>query len=421
MGKRPAVEEADKVGSTVRRLATFSTLRTTTVLLTLGLLSGTGCIVSQPPGKGRSLHLTEPRTGARYWLYLPEGYCDRPVADDPNSRHPLVMTFHGMRPFDNDKRQIREWQQEADRYGFVVCAPHLRVSALLSPLPLKRADNARLKHDERNIIAIMDELYRTVNVDPNRVLSTSWSCGGYVAHYIANRHPERFSCVSVRQSNFSPDILDPANVGRYRNCKVGIFYTEHDFAICKQESRAAAQWYARNGFDVTYGVTEGKGHVRTPGVAAEFFARAIGAEPRTPPERASIRVVAIPMYPEKAISTPLSPAAPPARATRTSAGSAPALPDAADRGPLRLRVSATIGVTPLLVSYSAALPGDLRRGASALWIENGEPFSSGLTGQKVFTKPGEHRLEALVTTADGKEYRAARTITVIERASRRRR
>ena len=49
----------------------------------------------------------------------------------------------------------------------------------------------------RSLIAIMNEVYAIADVDPNNVLATSWSYGGYIAHYMANRYPERFSCIAV--------------------------------------------------------------------------------------------------------------------------------------------------------------------------------------------------------------------------------
>jgi len=438
------------------------------------------------------VRLHEASTGAPYWLYLPAGYEDAPTQGGSPKRYPLVMTFHGMKPFDNDHSQIREWQQEADRYGFVVCAPELLVSDLMGPLPLNRADHPSLQRDERAVIAVMDELYRTTNVDPNRVLATSWSYGGYIAHYMANRYPERFSCLAVRQSNFNADILDESTVPRYRDHKVGIFFTENDFAVCRRESSAAAEWYARHGFDLTHAVFEKKGHERTPGIAAEFFARTIGVEPKTPPEElATMQVLATPRAPfvqasssastttnqvpaadflgndganepvEVAVAQrpggsldrppgtaarqePRPPATTAGRETHPSGGNAPGTstrgvplqsrpvadarlfdppstrlvrpPSEEVSSPVRIRASSTIGVAPLLVSYSVVAPAALARGASALWLANGEPISNGLNGQRYFRHPGDHRLEVLLTAADGTEYRSTRTITVIERA-----
>ncbi|MCH7527644.1 MAG: hypothetical protein IID39_09415 [Planctomycetes bacterium] len=87
-------------------------------------------------------------------------------------------------------------------------------------------------------------------------------------------------------------------------------------------------------------------------------------------------------------------------------------------GPVKIRVSSTIGVVPLSVSYSTAMPKAIQEQASLLWAVNGEPISNGLNGQKFFTAPGEYELAVLVTLKDGAEYYASRTITVIGRVSK---
>ena len=455
------------------------------ILLAMGC-SLAGCAVGQRPGRGQVLHLAEPRTGGWYWLYLPAGY-DRETAAGWDC--PLVMTFHGMKPFDNAHSQIREWQQEADRYGYVVCAPELVTPDVLSPLPLQKVPGS-LVIDESRILAIMDELARVTSIDPNAVLSTSWSYGGYLAHYMANRYPERFSCLAVKQSNFSEAILDPQMVPRYRDHKIGIFYTENDFKLCRTESEAAARWYHRHGFDVKFAVFQDLGHERTPSLAASFFAQACKATPKTPPvELARLQVKDVPAGETTALAK-AEPSAglPPLHSARPApvpgssevvadaprlfderrrpAGNHPlrsALPDTGDRpavprrvrsgrtaplrtrpvavsptkakatprrkvppvrdidrdNPVRVRVSSTIGISPLLVSYSASLPAHLARGAFFLWTDNGEPISNGINGQKFFSEPGTHRLEVLVTTADGREFRAAQTVTVLERINKR--
>jgi len=108
-------------------------------LLALGpTLSLFGCVVGQPPGNGQLLYLTEAKTGNGYYLYLPEDYVRSEGLRSPDKKWPIVVSFHGMRPFDSAGAQIREWQQEADRYGFVVIAPDTRISDLLGELPLDR-------------------------------------------------------------------------------------------------------------------------------------------------------------------------------------------------------------------------------------------------------------------------------------------
>jgi hypothetical protein len=83
-----------------------------------------------------------------------------------------------------------------------------------------------------------------------------------------------------------------------------------------------------------------------------------------------------------------------------------------------LRISSTIGIAPLLVSYSAVVPGNLRRGAYFLWTDNEQPIANGINGQTYLTKPGEHNIEVVMTTADGREFRASQTVTVLEPITR---
>jgi len=429
--------------------------------ITLGLLAAacfamTGCIVSQPPGNGIVHHLREPATGGSYFVYLPEDYVQkrRPTTGD---KWPLVVTFHGMRPFDDAGSQIREWQQEADRYGFVVLAPKTATSDLFRQFASVRVRNvtAAVRRDEKLTLAAMDEVIRRFDVDPTKVLTTSWSSGGYLAHYMANRHPERFSCIAPRQSNFSSDILDDAQVPKYRDVKVGIFYTENDFAICRRESQEGAQWYASRGFDVTFAVFRDLGHARRPSVAADFFARQIGAVAKTPPiELARMQVTRVPLpglngngkktgasrvstaangkviNAAQLTGTESPPSAPhPEAARRGPTGSNRPSPQPAVSGsissrvpaadnPLRLRVSSPIGLAPHALSFSALVPDDVARGATFLWTDNGVPIASGINGQTSMAEPGEHILEVVMTTRDGKTYSARKAINVIERLRR---
>ncbi|NOX60089.1 MAG: hypothetical protein GXP29_14680 [Planctomycetes bacterium] len=466
------------------------------------LCSMMGCAVGQAPGKGQVLHLQEQSTKGWFYLYLPEDYkspkseSGSPASSSPK-HWPVVITFHGMKPFDNSAKQIREWQQEADRYGFVVIAPQLRSPDWLAQFPL-RTVHSGVKYDEKLTIGALDEVARRVDINPSTVLSTSWSSGGYIAHYMVNRFPDRFSCIATKQSNFSASVLDPKQVEKYRHMKVGIFYTENDFAVCKRESQAAAKWYAKHGFDVTFAVFKNLGHVRRPSIAADFFARTCNASAKTPPTelaRLQIKNMPIPTHkrtsptpaqqPQVASSKPTrtsdpkyagatpqraphqspkqsvavsgrqdigrprndfgdaydpnnvarSPGSKPAsstqkpKATNTRPANKPrptsqrgALPEnKPPSNPLRVRVSSTIGVSPLMVSFSAVAPGPLRRGAYFLWTDNGEPISNGINGQKYLLAPGEHVLAVLMTTPAGKEFRATKTIKVLERTRRGRR
>jgi len=405
-----------------------------------------GCAVPQGPGGGKLLHLREPLSGHGYCLYLPRQYSTE-SADLPSAKlWPLVVTLHGMKPFDNYRAQISEWQQQADAYGFIVCAPSLDTSDVLMELPLRNV-RPYVKHDEQAILAIMDQVYRTTDVDPNKVLITSWSSGGYLAHYLLNRHPDRFTCLAVRQSNFSSSILEPGQVYKYRDTPIAIFVGQNDFAICRTESREAVAWYRAHGFNVEAFSVEGLGHERTPETAANYFARVCQRQPldRALAQQALARVRIQPVM----VSTRTSVQAPsgsagelhstasipssgplalaragqipggrqtgPYRAPRVRSGwSATAMPEAGQQASsgINIALSSPGGVAPVYLRFRIEPSERLAVGADCLWLHNGEPICSGLEGTKILYTPGQHHIEALISNPGGRQFRARRTVIV---------
>jgi dienelactone hydrolase len=245
----------------------------------LGLLEG--CVVPQPRGQGKYALLQEPTTKAWYHLYLPVDYVwnDGRHPDARQDKWPLVMSFHGMKPYDSASAQEREWEQEADQYGYIVCAPKLQTSDSFMEYPLTKEHDYVLR-DRENVMAIMDQVFLTTRADPQRVLSTSWSCGGYLAHYFANRYPERFSCIATRLSNFSSKLMVEETVPQYRDrVPVAIFIGDGDFPACKGESQEAVAWYTARKFRVRGKMIDHMGHSRIPQTAAAFFAEQLGIGP----------------------------------------------------------------------------------------------------------------------------------------------
>lgn len=475
--------------------------------LAIGLLQFavlTGCIVPQPSGKGKVHHLKEPRTKTNYYLYLPEQYLATNGKRADGRKWPLVMTFHGMKPFDTYDRQIHEWEAEADRYGFIAVAPFMRHASVIKEYPIVRK-TPQFEQDAEAVLAVMEDVFHRTEADPTRVLATGWSQGGYMAHYIVNAHPEMFTSLVVKQCNFSSEVLDPARARRYRDMPVGIFYTENDFGICREESTEAVAWYRRLGFqNLTSGVIDKYGHERMPEVAADLFAKVCGTPPRTPPTRlVRIQTDDIPAEELAKVSQhmavaptprPASPRdnvnyaeapyqrdarsnpqlvfsdstaraipPPPASSSQSPNRSSRIPPPLEDDAPYRadeprwstsrvpeyrvpprpvanqptpkrtpppvaarrtvrndipvgLNLSTTIGLTPLMINFEVNLPNDQLRNADILWTDNGEPFASGKSGQRLLTEIGKHEIGVLVITADGMELRQSKTVTVYPRA-----
>lgn len=428
------------------------------------LAATTGCIVPQPRGEGTLSRVVEPTTKRGYWLYLPKTYVE---ADDQGRRArrwPLVVSFHGMKPFDNARSQAREWEQEADRFGFITVAPELRAPDVLQQFPLRTVHPA-FKSDELATVAILRHVFTNHYADPSNVLATSWSSGGYMAHYMLNRHPDLFTSLSVRQSNFSASVLDAAATARSRYHPILVVMTQNDFAGCKRESREAVEWYAAHRY-VNAGWIEikGLGHARTPDMAADFFGRVAGVRPsrppavlvrrqaingnpeglaffsgkipefQSPPRAVAVRTPSVRALPE----TPLRRHAPaaslsgPAALAPTRVSRLPAARQAANqtptpprsraplrrrpvRSPLSIRASTTLGIEPLYLSFAALCPAEWQRSAAFLWTLNGDPLCEGVNGHKTLVQPGRHTLGLLVVTPNGKEYRASKDIRVVPR------
>ncbi|MBP7745002.1 MAG: prolyl oligopeptidase family serine peptidase [Phycisphaerae bacterium] len=426
-----------------------------------------GCVVPQPRGAGQLQRFVEPTTRRPYYLYLPRDYM---AADDTARaarRWPLVVTFHGMKPYDIALYQAQEWQQEADRYGFVVVAPVLTAFDFFTgEFPLRTLNRA-FKSDELATLAIVNHVLETTAADPENVLSTSWSSGGYLAHYMLNRHPERFTCLAVRQSNFAAEVLDAVSTSQSLYHPILIVGTENDVPICQEESREAIRWYESHGYrNFAWVHLNRLGHERTPDTAADFFARVAGVTPNKPPHvlvgrqaidgnpaglallagnlgqmqqapgmaaRAPVeggvpsRPVTQPRPVMVAVTAPRGgpasapPAEPPPAEPVTSSVQAEPTPArrAAARAapvpsPIGIRLSSAIGFQPLLLVYSAESPSDWQRTAKFYWTLDGEDIGAGVNGQRMIAHAGDYQLGLRVVTAAGAEHHATRQIRVLK-------
>ncbi|MBL8879805.1 MAG: hypothetical protein JNG88_11860 [Phycisphaerales bacterium] len=411
-----------------------------------------GCAVPQPRGGGALSHVVEPSTQNGYWLYLPSEYVRATEAERRTRRWPLVVSFHGMKPFDKAHSQALEWQQEADRFGYIVIAPQLSSPDVLYEFPLRHRTD-EFQQDARASIAIVNHVLATTSADPSNVLSTSWSSGGYIAHYMVNQFPERFTCLAVRQSNFTTAVLDPAVVRRSLYHPVLIVFTEHDAPICQQESTSAIQWYLDHGYKNVFWVKiKDLGHERTPDMAADFFGRIAGTLPTRPPAALASRQAidgnaeGLAFFAGKFGALTLPPTAiAGANANRNGSfatqsptlrngprplatdiherrnESPPALSDmspaTANLSPLAIRVTSSVGVEQVMVAFSADCPIEWQRSANFLWTLDGAPICSGPSGQKLITGAGVHTLGVVVVTSDGQEHRSSRRINVLDRAN----
>lgn len=425
----------------------------------------------QPRGAGQLERVVEPTTSRPYYLYLPKDYVAADETARTARRWPMVVTFHGMKPYDTALYQAQEWQQEADRYGYVVVAPILMAFDFFTGEFPQRTINRNFKDDELATLAILDHAFATTHADPGNVLSTSWSSGGYMAHYMLNRHPDRFTCLAVRQSNFAATLLDSTWTAQSLYHPVLVLTTQNDVPICKEESREAIRWYESHGYkNFAWVYLKRLAHERTPDMAADFFARVAGVTPNRPPEvlanrqaidgnptglallagrMGELQKAPTPAAPAETVVTVTAPRPTQKRPTMVAATSAPPTtpppapaapadtsPPAAPtvvtadptppRGsaensrrpvsPIGIRIATAVGFEPLLLTYTAECPVNWQRTASFYWALDGRLIGQGLNGQYTLTRPGDYRLELKVITQDGVEHRTERLIRVLKSA-----
>lgn len=239
---------------------------TTVGLLVISAMSVvflSGCPIPQRPGKGITTYRQCRTTSRNYWLYKPLNY-------NNERRYPLVVSLHGMKPYDYSHAHVRMWGALADKHGLIVLAPELVTSDSFGQFPLRHL-GASENHDVQHVLACMDEVMADLEVDRSSVLLSSWSMGGYLAHFILGEYGGRFAAFAPLQSNFSIHVLNPAHTRQWAGrVPLFIFYGTGDFPAVTNESRDAIEWYRRLGYTVAT-KKESIGHQRHPELAAEFF------------------------------------------------------------------------------------------------------------------------------------------------------
>lgn len=229
-----------------------------------------GCPIPQTPGAGKILHRQCRSSDSWYYLYVPENY-------DFERRYPMVLSLHGMKPYDKAQDHVKMWGKLADEHKFIICAPELRTSDSFGQFPLRHMGSAEVS-DVNNVLGVMDEVIEDWEVDRDSVMLSSWSMGGYLAHYMMTEYGQRFAAFAPLQSNFSTDVLNAARARRFASTvPLFVFYGTVDFPGVTSESKESIEWYRRLGYRVQVKEAE-VAHERHPELAAQFFEQVLAQQ-----------------------------------------------------------------------------------------------------------------------------------------------
>jgi len=327
-----------------------------------------GCAVPQPRGRGTKLFMVDEPSNRGYYLYLPRGY-------NPSRSWPLVVTFHGMKPFDHAESQELEWETLADAYQMIVLAPDLHNSDLFMQYPLRNVNEGVL-NDERVALQIIEHVVKRCNVDRSRLFATSWSSGGYFLHYVVSNNPDVFAGFCARGSNFSLELAKKVSRQKVltlaeRKTPVLIYYGSNDFSAVRRESEQAVEWYRGLKLPVRTEIVRGAGHERVPELAAKFFAQYGGA----------------------------------ARSEQQGA---------------EILASYDRGLAPFWVNFSAKLFGVDRRDYGKfrfVWSVDGKVEGSESSLSMTINQPGDHMVKLQVITPEQQSLEAYKSVVVIPHQS----
>ncbi|MCG3179569.1 MAG: hypothetical protein BIFFINMI_01907 [Phycisphaerae bacterium] len=231
-----------------------------------------GCPVYQEPGQGKELLRTCRKVSRDYWLYIPKPH-------NPERRYPLVVTLHGMKPYDSARPHVQMWGKLADQHQYIVVAPVLMTSDSFGQFPLRKMGPAEME-DVRAVLAIMDEVEEDWEIDPHGVLLSSWSMGGYLASYVLTEYGDRFTAYAPLESNFHDSILNAAHARRWaKSIPVFMFYGSVDLNVVTSQVKDSIAWFRAQGYTVQT-KDAGIGHERHPELAAQFFEQVLAQQRR---------------------------------------------------------------------------------------------------------------------------------------------
>jgi len=232
------------------------------MILFLSLLTA-GCPVTQPQNTPVAHRLeVDPATGNAYCIYVPSTYRH-------DKAYPLIISCHGTPPYDIADHHIREWKMLAEQNQCIAVAPTLiATDGLLGDGPI-----VGMLADEHIILSLISHLGYRYNIDRANIMLTGFSGGGFPVYWVGLRHPEIFSVIAARSTNFSRHNVE--GWWRPEDCTADIliYYGQNDPGAIRHQSDMAVRYLRSKGISVETQVLPGAGHERHPEVAMAFFRR----------------------------------------------------------------------------------------------------------------------------------------------------
>ncbi len=122
-----------------------------------------------------------------YLLYVPRSY-------DRTRPAPLVISMHGAGGWPAQQKETSQWNQVAEREGFIVVYPS---GATRGGPRVWRVNGAGLERDVRFISELIDTMKAAYNIDPARVYANGLSNGGGMTFVLSCTLSDRIAAVGM--------------------------------------------------------------------------------------------------------------------------------------------------------------------------------------------------------------------------------
>jgi predicted peptidase len=213
------------------------------VLGALGAMLNPGSeLLAQAGGRPTVEHLTfeiEGHGEMPYAVSVPAGY-------DPATPHPLILALHpggkqGSYYGSLNMRQIFEPALRA--LNAVVVAPDVPTRRWTSEV------------SDRGVMALLDRIIETYNIDRTRILVTGFSLGGRGTWFFATRHPDFFTGAIPIAGRPGDDPLDALG-----DMSVHVIHSRADDVVPFGPAEAAARQLEEAGGTVAFTALDRVGH-----------------------------------------------------------------------------------------------------------------------------------------------------------------
>lgn len=186
-----------------------------------------------------------------------------PTSIEEGKRYPLILFLHGAGERGNDNtrqaghfpsRMASEWYR--DRYDCFVLAPQCPLKQRWSNIdPETKRIRPEPSGAMQGAIAALEEVVRTQPIDPNRIMLTGLSLGGFGSFDLAARHPDYFAAAAPVCGGG-----DPTTAARFAGLPVFIWHGAADRVVPAELSRNMADAIEALDLDVDYTELPGVRH-----------------------------------------------------------------------------------------------------------------------------------------------------------------